>query len=165
MTEIKDELLIKRTYKAPKSLVYKAWAEAERIEQWWGPIGCSLRMITLSFQKQGIFHYCFTSPDGLKMWGKFVYMDIEHNSKIVFKNSFADENANSIRAPFNDNWPIEILNTITFEELEGETTMTLHSFPLNATAVEINTFNENKENMLLGFKSTFDRLEDYLLKN
>lgn len=165
MFEVKDELVIKRTYKAPKSLVFKAWAEAERLEQWWSPIDFSLEVITFSFQPQGIFHYCFLSPDGLKMWGKFVYLEVEHNSKIVFKSSFADENANSIRAPFNANWPLEIQNTVIFEESEGETIMTLRGVPFNATEEEIKTFNENMENMLLGFNGTFDRLEDYLLKN
>ena len=165
MLEVKDELIIKRTYKAPKSLVFKAWAEAERLEQWWGPLDFSLEVITLDFQPQGIFHYCFESPDGLKMWGKFVYLEIEQNTKIIFTNSFADENENIIRAPFSNTWPLEIQNTITFEEADGETTMILRGFPFNATEDEINTFNENLENMLLGFNGTFDRLEDYLLKN
>lgn len=159
------ELIITRTFKAPKNLVFKAWSEAERLEQWWGPKGFSLTVEQLNFHPNGVFHYCIQSPDGLKMWGKFVYQDIEPNVKIVFLNSFADENANTIRAPFSDTWPLEMYNVMTLEELDGNTTVQLHISPYNASDSEVTTFGENHENMEIGFTGTFDRLEDYLLKN
>jgi uncharacterized protein YndB with AHSA1/START domain len=162
---VENELIITRTFKAPKSLVYKAWSEAERLEQWWGPNGFSLRVEKLEYRPEGIFHYCMQSPDGLKMWGKFVYKTIEPNSRIVFLNSFSDEYANTIRAPFSATWPLEMYNLLTMEELNGNTTITLHISPQNASEAESKTFGENHENMVLGFKGTFDRLEDYLLKN
>lgn len=159
------ELIITRTFKAPKHLVFKAWSEAERLEQWWGPKGFSLTVEQLNFQPNGIFHYCIQSPDGLKMWGKFVYQDIEPNVKIVFLNSFTDENAKNIRAPFNETWPLEMHNVLTLEESNGNTTIQLQISPNNASEAEVKTFSENHENMQIGFAGTFDRLEDYLLKN
>lgn len=159
------ELIISRTFKAPKPLVFKAWSEAERLEQWWGPKGFSLTVEQLEFHPEGTFHYCIQSPDDLKMWGKFVYKAIEPNTKIVFLNSFTDENANTIRAPFSETWPLEMYNVLTLEELNGNTTIQLHISPYNASEAEVNTFGENHENMEIGFTGTFDRLEDYLLKN
>ena len=32
-------LVIERTFDAPRSLVFKAWTEPERLMRWWGPNG------------------------------------------------------------------------------------------------------------------------------
>ncbi|HSD14012.1 MAG TPA: SRPBCC domain-containing protein [Flavobacterium sp.] len=162
---IDNKLVISRDFKAPKNLVYKAWSEAERFEQWWGPSGFSTNVITFDFRQQGTCHYCIESPDSLKMWGRFIYKEILPNKKIEFLNCFSDENAGVIRAPFSESWPLEMFNIMTLEEENGITTVTLLIAPYNASDMEIKTFGENHENMELGFKGTFDRLEDYLLKN
>lgn len=31
------ELLITRTFDAPRELVWQAWTEPERVKKWWGP--------------------------------------------------------------------------------------------------------------------------------
>nr|WP_294938125.1 SRPBCC domain-containing protein [uncultured Flavobacterium sp.] len=160
-----NELIITRTFKAPKSLVFKAWSEADRLKEWWGPKGFTTDVVNFAFVLNGIFHYSIQSPDGLKMWGKFVYKETEPITKIAFLNSFTDENANNIRAPFSETWPLEMYNLLTLEESNGNTTIKLQISPYNASEAEVKTFGENHENMELGFQGTFDRLEDYLLKN
>jgi uncharacterized protein YndB with AHSA1/START domain len=32
-----NELVITRVFDAPRELVFKAWTEPERLQQWWGP--------------------------------------------------------------------------------------------------------------------------------
>lgn len=162
---LENEITITRAFKAPKSLVFKAFSQDTALQQWWGPKGFQTEVISFAFKPQGIFHYNFQSPDGLQMWGKFVYREMEPNTKIVFVNSFSDERGNSIRAPFSENWPLEMQNVLTLEESNGNTTLKLQIAPYNASEAEIKTFSENHENMELGFQGTFDRLEDYLLKN
>lgn len=34
--------VISREFDAPRDLVWKAWTEAERLKQWWGPKGFSV---------------------------------------------------------------------------------------------------------------------------
>ncbi|MDP9741404.1 UNVERIFIED_ORG: uncharacterized protein YndB with AHSA1/START domain [Bacillus sp. B2I3] len=67
-------------------------------------------------RQEGVFHYSQTSPDGNVMWVKFVYHEVNAPDKLVYTSFFSDEMGNIVRAPFNDNWPLETLNTFTFTE-------------------------------------------------
>jgi uncharacterized protein YndB with AHSA1/START domain len=57
------------------------------------------------------------------MWVKFVYSEIIAPEKIVYTSFFSDEKGNTVRAPFDANWPMETLNTITLTEDEDITTL------------------------------------------
>ena len=60
------------------------------------------------------------------MWGRFVFREIVAPERIVFINSFSDENAGLTRAPFFDGkWPLEMLTVFSFEEL-GPGPLALH---------------------------------------
>jgi uncharacterized protein YndB with AHSA1/START domain len=67
--------------------------------------------------------------------GKFVYREIVAPEKIVFINSFADENGNPVRNSYIRNWPLEVLNTLTLAQQDGKTLLTLRGGPINATRV------------------------------
>jgi uncharacterized protein YndB with AHSA1/START domain len=157
-------LEIKRQFKASKQKVFEAWSTAENMVQWWGPKGFKTTAKTFDLKPLGAFHYSFTPEKGTAMWGKFVYQDVQAPERIVFKNSFSDEQGHVTRAPFNSQWPLEISNTLTFIEENGITTLALKGEPVNATQEEKETFASNIENMQQGFEGTFDRLEAFLSK-
>lgn len=156
------EFVITRELKAPRDLVFKAWSEADRLAKWWGPKGFNLEVAKFDFQPEGIFHYSMQAGDGPKMWGKFVYREIAAPEKIVFINSFSDENATITRAPFADTWPEEMMNILTLKEQDGKTLLTLRGAPINATEEETNTYHAHHESMRQGFGGTFEQLEAYL---
>jgi uncharacterized protein YndB with AHSA1/START domain len=158
------EFIITRIFDAPRELVFKAWTESEHLKHWWGPKGFTFGVSKLDFRPGGIFHYSMRSPDGHEMWGKFVYREIVVPEKIVFINSFSDEEGNTVRAPFSPTWPLEVLNTLTLSENEGKTTLTLRGGPINATEEERKTYEAGFESMKQGFGGTFDQLADYLAK-
>jgi hypothetical protein len=62
------------------------------------------------------------------------------------------------------NWPLEILNTLTLSETHGKTFMVLRGKPINATAEELQAFENNKASMVQGFGGTFAQLVEYLSK-
>jgi uncharacterized protein YndB with AHSA1/START domain len=98
------------------------------------------------------------------MWGKFVYREIIEPERIVFISSFADEDGNVIQSPMLHPWPLEILNTVTFTENDGKTTLLLRGGPINATEEEYSKFEEMQKSMEQGFGGTFDQLAEYLQK-
>lgn len=110
----------------------------------------------------GILLYNQRSADGHDMWVKFVYSEISEPEKLVFTNSFSDEEGNTVRAPFNETWPLEVLNTLTFTEQDGKTTLTLRGFPLSATEEEHQTFEASQEMVQQGYGGTLDQLAEYL---
>src|SRR5687767_1594226 len=84
-----EDFVITRTFDAPRDLVFKAFSEAERLAQWWGPKGCTIRVSRLGFRPGGTFHYRMQMPDGFEMWGRFTYREIDAPERIVFVNAFS----------------------------------------------------------------------------
>ena len=162
MTE--SALLITRVFNAPRSLVFKAWTEAEHLQHWWGPKGYTWVNSTLDLRPNGIFHYHLRSPQGEEQWGKFVYREITPPERLVFVNSFSDAQGNTVRAPFNADWPLEILNTLTFTEQDGKTTLFMQGIPINATVNEHQAFQAARKSVQGGFKGTLDQLDEYLAR-
>src|SRR5262245_31546618 len=158
----KRQFVISRVFDAPRELVFKAQAESECLEQWWGAKGFMTRVIKLDFRPGGVFHYSMRTPDGNQMWGKIVYREIVAPERIVFINSFADEEGNTIRAPFSPTWPLEVLNTSTFSEHAGKTTLTIRSAPLNTANEDRDIFESGLDSPRQGFNGSMDRLADYL---
>ncbi len=155
---------ITRTFNAPRELVFKAFTGSEHLRNWWGPKGWTFDFSKFELRQDGVFHYIQTSPDGNVMWVKFVYREINAPEKLVYTSFFSDEKGNIVRAPFNDKWPLEILNTFTFIEHEGKTTLTMIGTPVSPTEEEIKTFQESQEMVQKGFSGTFDQLADYLAR-
>lgn len=158
------EFVISRIFDSPRELVYKAWTEPERLEQWWGPKGCKLKVAQLELRPGGVFLYSISFGQGPVMWGRFVYSEIEAPERLVYVSSFSDEEGTLTRAPFSQTWPLEVFNNLTFVEQEGKTTLTLRSAPQNATEEERQTFNGMHQSLQQGFTGTLDQLADYLAK-
>jgi uncharacterized protein YndB with AHSA1/START domain len=162
-----EDFVVTRTFDAPRALVWKAWTEPERLAQWWGPKGCTIRVVTLDVRPGGMFHYAMAYQPGQDMWGRFVYREIEAPERLVYVSSFSDAEGGITRAPFpqlRDTFPLEILNTLTLTEDGGKTTVSLRGHPLNATDEERATYRGMFGSMQQGFAGTFDRLDGYLAK-
>ncbi len=159
-----NEFVIQRVFNVPSHLVWKAFTEADRLEQWWGPVGFKMLVSKLEFSPGGTFHCSMHSPDGFVMWGKFVYLQIIEPKKLIFINSFSDENGGITRAPMSATWPLEVFNVLTLTEQNGKTTLTLRGWPINATEEEIKTYISGFSSMNKGFTGTFNQLEKYLSK-
>jgi uncharacterized glyoxalase superfamily protein PhnB/uncharacterized protein YndB with AHSA1/START domain len=157
----KPGLKIVRHFNAPKEVVFEAFANAEAMGEWWGPAGMGLIVKSFDFTPGGKFHYKMES-EGQIMWGLFKYVAINKPDAIEFISSFADEEGNISRSPFPMDFPLEILNQLTFTETAGRTTLTLQGHPINATNEQEATYSNIKENMEQGFGGTFDKLERYL---
>lgn len=158
------EFAITRAFNAPREQVFKALTEARALAQWWGPKGCSIEVRKLDLRSGGVFHYSMRMGSQPQMWGKFVYREIKPPERIVFVNSFSDENCGLAQNPWMPNWPLEILNTLTLTEHEGKTTLSLRGGPINATDEQRKAFAANRKNLQQGFAGTFDQLDAYLVR-
>ncbi|HVU54150.1 MAG TPA: SRPBCC domain-containing protein [Puia sp.] len=160
----KAELVIKREFNAKKQVLFKAFSEAEALAEWWGPPGVPITVVRLEFKPNGIFHYK-AIMNGQTSWGKFVYGQIEKYDLIEFTSSFSDERGGTVRAPFNDKFPLEIFNRLEFTEQHGRTTITLTGYPVNASDEEMSFFAAMADGVQQGFAGTFAQLESYLSKH
>lgn len=159
------EFVISRVFDAPRDLVWKCFTEVERIKQWWGPKGVKIVKAEMDLRPGGTYHYAMQTPDGKIMWGKFVYREIAPPERLVFINSFSDEQGGVTRHPLAPNWPLLMLSTFTFEDAPGgKTKFTVRWSPHQASAEEQKTFDEGHQSMTQGWTGTLDQLGDYLAK-
>ncbi len=158
------EFAISRTFDAPRSLVWKALTEPERMAQWWGPKGCPVVASQMDFRPGGTYLYGLKTPDGGAMWGRFVYREIEEPSRIVLVSSFSDENGGVTRHPMSPTWPLEVLSTFTLTERNGGAELTVGWSPIDPTEDERQTFAAARDGMTQGWTGTLDQLTDYLAR-
>jgi uncharacterized protein YndB with AHSA1/START domain len=159
-----QEFVISRTFDAPRDLVWKAFTEPERMKQWWGPKGVTVIKSEMDLRPGGSYHYAMRTPDGMVIWGKFIYREITPPSRIVLVNFFSDEAGGVTRHPMAPTWPLEMLSIFTFEDEGSKTKFTVRWSPLNASEEERATFAAGHASMNQGWSGTMERLEGYLAK-
>ncbi len=117
-TEPEDqrELTISREFDAPAALLFEAHSKPEYVCNWFGPKGWPLTLCEMDFQVGGRFRFAMSGADGVQQppFGG-IYHAIEPISKIVYDNGFEAPGAE------------KMLITVTFEEREGRTKLTIHT--------------------------------------
>lgn len=157
-----NDFVISRTFAAPRDLVFRAWTESDHLVHWWGPKGVTIFSCANDFRPGGTMHYGMRTPEGTEMWGRWVYREIVPPERLVFLNSFSDPEGGLARPPFDEEWPLQMLSTITFHEQEGGTLVTVRWSPYEATDAARATFAAGHESMRGGWSGTFDQLAEYL---
>lgn len=140
----KRELVITRTFDAPRRLVFAAFSKPENIVHWWGPKGFSLPQCEVDFRPGGIFQFVMRGPDGKDYPFRGSYLEIIEPERIVFQGIINDEPGHQV-------W-----TTVTFAEENGKTSLTVrqtYSFESDAT--------RGAEE---GWNQTLDRLADFLAR-
>jgi uncharacterized protein YndB with AHSA1/START domain len=155
----KQILAITRVFDAPRSLVFKAWMEPERVMQWWGPKGFTCPVCRIYLRPGGVYFNCMHSPEGHNFWSRGVYREIEEPKRIVCTDTFADEKGNTVSPQqygMSPDWPAEALITVTFTEHAGRTRLMLHHEPIKP--------GPECEMCQQGWNESLDKLADYLAK-
>lgn len=151
------ELVISRTFDAPREVVWRAWTEPERIMRWWGPKGFTAPVCTIDLRVGGRYLNCMRSPEGQDFWSTGEYREIVPPKRLVCSDSFADEQGNVVPAThygMGPDFPLELQVTVTLEEDQGTTLMTLRHVGLPA--------GEMSEMCKTGWNESFDKLADSL---
>jgi len=156
----KNELVITRTFNAPRPSVWKAWADPEWIMRWWSPKAFTTPACTMDFRVGGKYLFCMRSSEGQDFWVTGVYREIVENERIVYTDSFADEHGSVVSAAaygMAADFPLELLVTVTFEDAgPGKTRLTLRHAGMPA--------GEMREQTGVGWNEMFDKLAASLLK-
>jgi uncharacterized protein YndB with AHSA1/START domain len=122
------EVVIRRVFDAPRELVWKAWTDPRHFRSWWGPKDFTCPTCEMDLRVGGKYLYCMRSPDGKDYWGTGVFREVVPMERLVFTDSFGDEKGNVVPAThygMSPDFPLEMLVTVTFEDWEGKTRMTL----------------------------------------
>jgi uncharacterized protein YndB with AHSA1/START domain len=85
-----DELIIVRTFNAPRELVFAAWTEPEHLAHWSGPAGFTSTQGEMDVRPGGRYRACLHAPDGTQHWVQGVYREIVPPSRLVMTHGWAD---------------------------------------------------------------------------
>ena len=142
------EIVMTRTFDAPRELVWEALSKAEHMREWWGPRGFTMPVCEMDFRVGGAYRFVQQGPDGVEY---------------AFRGEFRE-----IVAPERLSWTFEFegmpgnvsVDTMTLTEEDGRTTIT-------STSVFDSV--EQRDGMLesgmeTGAAETYDRLAELLEK-
>lgn len=157
-----EPFMINKTFATTKELMFKVWTEPEHMKKWFGPKGIEITTVRRDFRPGGTFHYTMKTPDNVEMWGFFFYREITPSQRVVWLNSFTDPEGALSRYPMGGAWPLEMLTTVSFSEMDGKTLVKIEWLPVNCTEGEIKNFANSRGNMTQQWNGTFAVLEEYL---
>jgi uncharacterized protein YndB with AHSA1/START domain len=115
------ELVITRSLKAPRQLVWRTFEDPYLLAQWWGPEGFTCPVLDLDFRVGGEWHVVLRAPDGKEYPAQYTFVEIVPLEQIVYRNSVSQGVA------WKGNPPPLYTATLTFEELDGHTLLTIHA--------------------------------------
>src|SRR5256886_12635204 len=74
------ELIIRRTFDAPRALVFRVWTEPQHLAQWSCPRGFTMTENSGELRVGGAFAACMRSPEGSDHRLRGVYREIDRKS-------------------------------------------------------------------------------------
>ena len=111
------ELIIRRTFDAPRELVFRAWTEPQLLAQGSCPRGFTCSENRGELRVGGAFSACMRSPEGTEHRLRGVYREIVPPERLVFTHCWVDERGTP--GP-------ETLVTVMLAERGGRTEMMFH---------------------------------------
>lgn len=143
-------LIVRRTFDAPRERVWEAWTDPEQIAQWWGPAGFTVPNCELDVRPGGAFSIDMQAPDGTIYPDEGEFHEVDEPERLVFTSrAFEDEDGT---------YQLEVDNTLTLVDRDGGTELTLEAEVQRATEA----VKEALGGMEMGWGGSLDKLEGYL---
>ncbi len=77
-------LEIRRVFSAPRDVVFKAWSEAERFSQWWGPAGMTAILEEFDVRPGGAYRLEMRGADGIGHWLHGTFHEVVAPERLVY---------------------------------------------------------------------------------
>lgn len=107
------EILITREFDAPAELVFDVWTTPEHVRNWWGWETDAMTVCKIDLRVGGKYRFVAVNEDYGEVGFYGEYLEIDRPQRLVSTEFFA---------PYPDS---PAVNTLTLEEDDGVTTMTI----------------------------------------
>jgi len=141
----KAELVLTRSFNAPRDLVFKVWTDPKHVAQWWGPHGFTTTIREMDVRPGGAWRYTMRGPDGNDYAFDGVYVEVIEPERLVVDGTIHG-------SPEQRVW-----TEVAFADREGRTEITvrqLYSFESEIT----------RTGARIGWNQQLDRLAEFLAK-
>lgn len=147
-----NRLTIRRSFDAPKALVWDCYTKADLLDQWFAPEPLTARTKSMEFGEGGHWHFAMIDPDGTEYWARFDYETIDPTDSYRARDAFSDETG-----AVNSEMPVSIWD-VTFEDSALSTVVQIVATYESAEAMQ----SVRDMGMEDGMKSVFERLDSLL---
>ena len=142
------EIVITRTVRAPRDLVFTAFTDPVHVAHWWGPDGFTLTIHHMDVRPGGTWRFIMHGPDGTDWPNRTTYRAVVRPERLEYVHgSDIDDDPNAFDV------------TVTFTERDGATTITMRSVFPTAAARD---WKVEKVGAIEGGNQTLRRLDEYL---
>jgi uncharacterized protein YndB with AHSA1/START domain len=144
------EIVITRTFDAPRELAWHAMTDPKQVVQWWGPRGFTTTIQEMDVRPGGVWTHVMHGPDGTDYPNHSRFIEVVYAERIVYEHSGAK--AGGPEADFIATW--------TFEAIEdSKTRVTMRAvFP----SAEARDAVVREYGAIEGGKQTLERLAEHL---
>jgi len=111
-----EQILITREFDAPRNLVWKAWTTPELVRRWWHAKRGEMTVAEIDLREGGRWRYAMVTPDGMEVAFHGVYREVVPEERLVSTEIYEGVPNGEEGAT---------LNTATFAEADGRTTLTI----------------------------------------
>ena len=108
-----EQILITREFDAPRRLVYRAWTTPDLVKRWWSGNRGETRIAEIDLRVGGGWRCVMVTEGGFEVAFRGEYREIVPNERIVSTEVYEGMPEG------------EALNTVTFAETDGRTTLTV----------------------------------------
>ncbi len=109
------EISITRVIDAPRERVFRAFTDPQQLDQWWGPQGFTNVTQHIDVRPSGRWQYVMHGPAGETYDNLIRYETIDEPARITYAHSSSDGSDDGFHT------------TLTFEEVQGQTLITMSS--------------------------------------
>ena len=113
-----EQILITREFDAPKHLVYKAYTTPELVKRWWPANRGEMTVCEIDLRVGGTWRYVMVADGGFEVGFHGEYREIVPNERLVSTEVYEG-------VPQGEGPEQGTLNTATFTEADGRTTLTI----------------------------------------
>lgn len=149
-----NELVITRTFNAPRALVWQAWTDPKHIMQWWGPAGFNNETCASDLRVGGRFQLEMRAPDGNVYPCIGTFREIVEHERIVYDGEAAEGH------PCGAGIPPRAEVTVSFTAQDGKTQLTLHTRFASAERKQAAA----AARFVVSWEEAMQRLDDWLSK-
>lgn len=151
-------IVITRVFAAPREFVWKAWTEPEHFARWYGPKGFTTPVCRIDLRVGGKYLNCMRSPAGQDFWSTGVFREVVAPERLVMTASVADKDGNVVPSyEMPADWPVKTQISVTFEEDDGRTKVTLKHLGMPA--------GKGRDMAEVGWNEALDKLADVLAES
>jgi len=111
-----EQILITREFDAPRNLVWKAWTTPELVRRWWHAKRGEMTVAEIDLREGGRWRYAMVTPDGTEVAFHGEYREVVPEERLVSTEIYEG-------VPNGEDGAT--LNTATFAEADGRTTLTI----------------------------------------